>query len=137
MVLWVLLSACASGLLVTVSANLSANVAPIPLLWVVPLALYLLTFILAFSHPRIYHPTWYFPLVALSLGGLAYLYTQRLENWPIEYVVPAYLASLFVICMACHGELVMRRPAGAYLTRFYLLVSLGGVMSAGCLVFCR
>lgn len=128
MVLWALLSACASGLLVSVSANLSANVAPIPLLWVVPLALYLLTFILAFSHHRIYHPTWYFPLVALSLGGLAYLYTQRLENWPIQYVVPAYLASLFVICMACHGELVMRRPAGAYLTRFYLLVSLGGVL---------
>lgn len=128
MALWVLLSACASALLVTVSANLSANVAPIPLLWVVPLALYLLTFILAFSHHRIYHPTWYFPLVALSLGGLAYLYTQRLENWPIEYVVPAYLVSLFVICMACHGELVMRRPAGAYLTRFYLLVSLGGVL---------
>jgi SAM-dependent methyltransferase len=128
MVLWVLLSACASGLLVTVSANLSANVAPIPLLWVVPLALYLLTFILAFSQHRVYHATWYFPLVALSLGGLAYLYVQRLENWPIQYVVPAYLAALFVICMACHGELVMRRPAGPYLTRFYLLVSLGGVL---------
>ena len=128
MVLWVLLSACASGLLVSVSANLSSNVAPIPLLWVVPLALYLLTFILAFSHHRIYHPTWYFPLVAISLGGLAYLYTQRLENWPIQYVVPAYLASLFVICMACHGELVLRRPAGAHLTRFYLLVALGGVL---------
>jgi len=128
MVLWVLLSACASGLLVSVSANLSANVAPIPLLWVVPLALYLLTFILAFSHHRIYHPTWYFPLVALSLGGLAYLYTQRMENWPIEHAVPAYLASLFIICMACHGELVMRRPAGAYLTRFYLLVALGGML---------
>jgi hypothetical protein len=128
MTLWVLLSACASGLLVSISANLSANVAPIPLLWVAPLALYLLTFILPFSHHRIYHPTWYFPLVAVSLGGLAYLYIQRLENWPIQYVVPAYLASLFVICMACHGELVMRRPAGPYLTRFYLLVSLGGVL---------
>lgn len=128
MTLWVLLSACASALLVTVSANLGANVAPIPLLWVVPLALYLLTFILAFSHRRIYHPTWYFPLVALSIGGLAYLYIQRLENWPIQYVVPAYLVGLFIICMACHGELVIRRPAGPYLTRFYLLVSLGGVL---------
>lgn len=128
MALWVLLSACASALLVTVSANLSANVAPIPLLWVLPLALYLLTFILAFSHHRVYHPTWYFPLVALSLGGLAYLYIQRLENWPIQYVVPAYLAALFVICMACHGELVTRRPAGPYLTRFYLLVALGGML---------
>lgn len=128
MALWLLLSGCASGLLVTVSANLSANVAPIPLLWVVPLALYLLTFILAFGNHRIYHPTWFFPLVALALGGLAYLYTQRLQNWPIQYVVPAYLASLFIICMACHGELVMRRPSGPYLTRFYLLISLGGVL---------
>lgn len=128
MALWLLLSACASGLLVTVSANLSANVAPIPLLWVVPLALYLLTFILAFGHHRIYRPTWFFPLVAASLGGLAFLYTQRMANWPIQYVVPAYLASLFVLCMACHGELVMRRPAGRYLTRFYLLISLGGVL---------
>ncbi len=128
MALWLLLSGCASALLVTISANLSTNVAPIPLLWVVPLGVYLLTFILAFSHHRIYNPTWYFPLVVLSLGALALLYTQRIENWPMEYVVPAYLASLFVICMACHGELVMRRPAGPYLTRFYLLISLGGVL---------
>ncbi|MBM0105670.1 fused MFS/spermidine synthase [Steroidobacter sp. S1-65] len=128
MALWLLLSACASGLLVAVSANLSANVAPIPLLWVVPLALYLLTFILAFGHHRVYHPTWFFPLVALSLGCLAYLYTQRIENHPIQYVIPLYLASLFVLCMACHGELVLRRPAGPYLTRFYLLISLGGVL---------
>jgi spermidine synthase/uncharacterized membrane protein (UPF0136 family) len=128
MALWLLLSGCASALLVTVSANLSANVAPIPLLWVVPLALYLLTFILAFGNHRIYHQSRFFPLVALSIGGLAYLYTQRLENWPIQYVVPAYLGSLFIICMACHGELVMRRPAGPYLTRFYLLISLGGVL---------
>ncbi|MBL8269589.1 fused MFS/spermidine synthase [Steroidobacter sp.] len=128
MVLWLVLSACASGLLVTVSANLSANVAPIPLLWVVPLALYLLTFILAFGNRRVYHPTGFFPLVALAIGGLAYLYMQRLSNWPIQYVIPLYLASLFVICMACHGELVLRRPAGPYLTRFYLLISLGGVL---------
>lgn len=128
MALWLALSACASGLLVAVSANLSANVAPIPLLWVVPLALYLLTFILAFGNHRIYNPTWSFPLVALSIGCLAYLYTQRLENWPIQYSVPLYLASLFIICMACHGELVLRRPAGRYLTRFYLLISLGGVL---------
>ncbi|HEY0684635.1 MAG TPA: fused MFS/spermidine synthase [Steroidobacter sp.] len=128
MVLWLLLAACASGLLVTVSANLSANVAPIPLLWVVPLALYLLTFILAFGHHRVYQPALFFPLVALSIGCLAYLYTQRIENFPIQYVIPLYLASLFILCMACHGELVLRRPAGPYLTRFYLLISLGGVL---------
>lgn len=128
MVMWLLLSASASGLLVTVSASLSTNVAPIPLLWVVPLALYLLTFILAFGHYRFYQPTRFFPLVTLAVGCLAFLYTQRLANWPIQFVIPAYLVSLFIICMACHGELVLRRPAGRYLTRFYLLISLGGVL---------
>ncbi|MDY6945072.1 MAG: hypothetical protein SXG53_05095, partial [Pseudomonadota bacterium] len=94
MVLWVMLSASASGLLVTVSANLSANVAPIPLLWVVPLALYLLTFILAFGNHRCYRPTGYFPLVLLSIVCLAYLYTQRMQNFPIQYAIPLYLGSL-------------------------------------------
>jgi hypothetical protein len=128
MVIWVALAACASGLLVTVSANMSANVAPIPLLWVVPLALYLLTFILAFSGRRFYHPTWFFPLVAVAIGCMGLLYIQSLANWPIQYVIPAYLISLFIVCMACHGELVLRRPAPRYLTRFYLLISLGGAL---------
>lgn len=128
MVLWVLLAASASGLLVAVSANLSANVAPIPLLWVLPLALYLLTFIMAFGSRKFYHPTWFFPPLALAIGCMAYLYTQSIANWPIQFVIPLYLASLFVVCMACHGEVVLRRPSAAYLTRFYLLISLGGAL---------
>jgi hypothetical protein len=128
MVVWVVLAAAASGLLVAVSANMSANVAPIPLLWVVPLALYLLTFILAFSGRRFYHPTWFFPVLALAIGCMAVLYTQSLVNWPIELVIPVYLASLFIVCLACHGELVSRRPGPRFLTRFYLLISLGGAL---------
>jgi hypothetical protein len=128
MAIWVVLAAGASGLLVTVSANMSANVAPIPLLWVLPLALYLLTFIMAFSGRRFYHPTWFFLLVALAIGCMGFLYTQSLANWPIQYVIPAYLASMFIVCLACHGELVARRPAPRYLTRFYLLISLGGAL---------
>lgn len=128
MMIWVGLAAGASGLLVAVSANMTANVAPIPLLWVLPLALYLLTFIMAFSGRRFYHPSWFFLLVALAIGGMGFLYTQSLANWPIQFVVPAYLASLFVVCLACHGELVARRPAPQYLTRFYLLISLGGAL---------
>ncbi|MET0533241.1 MAG: fused MFS/spermidine synthase [Steroidobacter sp.] len=128
MLIWVVLAASASGLLVTVSANMSANVAPIPLLWVVPLALYLLTFILAFSGRRFYRPNGFVLLVAAAIGGMGFLYTQSLANWPIEFVIPAYLVSLFIVCLACHGELVMRRPAPRYLTRFYLLISLGGAL---------
>jgi hypothetical protein len=128
MVIWVVLAAGASGLLVTVSANMTTNVAPIPLLWVVPLAVYLLTFIMAFSGRRFYHAAWFFPWVAAAIGCMGFLYTQSLANWPIQYVIPAYLVSLFIICLACHGELVARRPAPRYLTRFYLLISLGGAL---------
>lgn len=127
-VIWVLLAACASGLLVTVSANLTSNVAPIPLLWVLPLALYLLTFILAFSNRRFYHPKWFVLLVALAIGCMGFLYTQSLANWPVHYVIPAYLVSLFIVCLACHGELVMRRPGPRFLTQFYLLISFGGAL---------
>ena len=128
MVFWVLLAACASALLVAVSAQLSTNVAPIPLLWVVPLALYLLTFILNFASRRFYRRGAFFPWLALALGGMAYLYSHSNANISIYYVIPAYLACLFVICMACHGELVHLRPAARYLTRFYLLIALGGAL---------
>jgi spermidine synthase len=128
MLLWLLFSACASGLLVAVSAHLSTNVAPIPLLWVVPLAIYLLTFIFNFGSRRFYNRATFFPLLAAALGCMAYLYVQAESNLHLRYAIPLYLASLFVICMACHGELISRQPAPRYLTRFYLLISLGGAM---------
>jgi hypothetical protein len=128
MLLWMLLSACGSGLLVAASAQLSTNVAPIPLLWVVPLALYLLTFILTFSTRSIYRRDAFLPLLAAALGCLAWLYIHSETYQDIRYVIPLYLSSLFVICMVCHGELVYRRPTGRFLTRFYLLVALGGAL---------
>ena len=126
--LWVLLAACACAMLVTVSAHLSTNVAPIPLLWVVPLALYLLTFILAFGSTRFYSRTAIFPWLAAALGSMAYLYVHGDSNLHVKYVIPIYLTGLFVCCLACHGELVYRRPAVRFLTRFYLLIALGGVL---------
>jgi hypothetical protein len=126
--LWVLLSACAAAMLVTVSAHLSTNVAPIPLLWVAPLALYLLTFILSFSSSRFYGRTSFFPLLAIALGCMAYLYVHGDSNLHIQYVIPLYLVGLFICCLACHGELVYRRPTARFLTRFYLLIALGGAL---------
>ena len=125
---WVLFAACGSAMLVSISAHLSTNVAPIPLLWVVPLVLYLLTFILCFSTRRFYNRAAFFPWLAAAIGCVAYLYTHSTSNLHIQYVIPSYLLSLFAICMACHGELVSRRPAPRYLTRFYLLISLGGAL---------
>jgi hypothetical protein len=126
--LWVLLAGCASAMLVTVSAHLSTNVAPIPLLWTAPLALYLLTFVLAFGSTRFYSRTRTFPWLAAALGCLTYVYTQDDSNLHIRYMIPLYLVGLFICCMACHGELVHRRPSARFLTRFYLLIALGGAL---------
>lgn len=126
--LWVLYSAAASALLAASTVQLTVNVAPIPLLWVVPLALYLLTFILNFGTRRVYQRGRWFPFVIMAIGCLAWLYANSESRQGIVYVIPLYLVSLFVICMMCHGELVMKAPAGPYLTRFYLLIALGGAV---------
>lgn len=126
--LWVLLAALASAMLVTVSAHLSVNVAPIPLLWVVPLAVYLLTFMLCFASSRFYNRSAFFPWLAVALGSMAYMHTHGESNLHIQYAIPLYLAGLFVVCMTCHGELVHRRPSARFLTAFYLLIALGGAL---------
>lgn len=126
--LWLLFSACGAALLVAVSAHLTVNVAPIPLLWVVPLALYLLTFILNFGSRRFYDRGKFFPWLVAALGCMTYLYMKVDTNLHIRYEIPLYSVSLFLICMACHGELVHRRPHARYLTRFYLVIALGGVL---------
>ena len=128
MSLWVLFAACGSAILLAATTQLSTNVAPIPLLWVVPLALYLLSFILNFGSRRFYHRVNFFPWLAAALGCMAWLYIHSETHQDIQYVIPLYLAGLFVICMVCHGELVHRSPASPYLTRFYLLIALGGAL---------
>jgi spermidine synthase len=125
--LWIGFAACASILLLAVSSHLTQNVAPIPLLWVVPLSLYLLSFILCFESDRIYHRAIFLPLVAVSLYMLA-----KGDTWYQTANVPrlasAFCVALFVCCMVCHGELARSRPDPRYLTQFYLMVSLGGAI---------
>jgi len=128
LLLWVSLAACASVLLVSITNHLSQNVAPIPLLWVIPLALYLFSFILCFESDKIYQRWLFVPLLAPLLGFMAfYLYTDS-GNTHIKRIIPLFAAGLFVACMVCHGELAKRKPAAQYLTLFYLMVSLGGAM---------
>jgi hypothetical protein len=126
--LWIALAACASTLLVAVTNHLSQNVAPIPLLWVLPLALYLLTFILAFESDRIYQRWIFLPWLAPALAWMGYLIYADSGNYHIKKMIPIFLAGLFFCCMMCHGELARRRPAPAYLTSFYLMISLGGAI---------
>ncbi len=128
MLLWVALAACASTLLVSSTTHLSQNVAPIPLLWVVPLGLYLLTFILAFESDRIYQRWIFLPLLVPALGGMAYMVWANSGNLEVKWLIPGVSAGLFFCCMMCHGELARRKPAPRFLTLFYLMVSLGGAM---------
>lgn len=128
LLLWAGLAACGSTLLLAVTAHLSQNVAPIPLLWVVPLALYLATFVLAFGSGRAYRRGVFLPLLGPALGAMAYLVYAGRGNAPLALAVPAFACGLFVCCAVCHGELARRVPAAPFLTLFYLMVSLGGAL---------
>ena len=128
LIFWVALAACASVLLVSITNHMSENVAPIPFLWVLPLTLYLLTFIFAFESDRIYQRWVFIPLLVPALGGMAYMLYANDGNYDIKYAIPGFSAAMFAACMFCHGELARRRPAPRYLTLFYLMVSLGGAL---------
>ncbi len=123
LILWIALAACASILLLSVSSHLTENIAPIPLLWIAPLSLYLLSFILCFESDRIYNRAVFLPLLAAAL----YLLTNKI-NGDVTQLIPAICGALFVCCMVCHGELARRRPHPRYLTQFYLMVSIGGAI---------
>ncbi|MEQ1946105.1 MAG: fused MFS/spermidine synthase [Bryobacteraceae bacterium] len=126
--LWIGLAACSSVLLLAVTTYLTQNVAPIPLLWIVPLSLYLLSFILCFESDKLY-PRWLFlPLLAVALGVLTYGITWYENNTDIKQLIPALCGALFICCMVCHGELSRRRPHPKHLTQFYLMVSVGGAV---------
>ncbi len=122
--LWFLLAACASALLLATTNQLCQEIISLPLLWVLPLALYLLSFILCFDHPRWYRREIFHPLFAVGVFVLcaAMVFAQRTA----QIVVMPLL--LFVACMICHGELVRLKPGVKRLTVFYLAISAGGAI---------
>lgn len=125
--LWVVLPAIASVLLGATTNQLSQDIAVIPFLWVLPLALYLLSFILCFDHPRWYHRGGFAGL--LVVGGALVLYLLHKETEaPLALQMVGYAGTLFVAAMVCHGELYRLRPEPARLTSFYLLMSAGGAL---------
>ena len=128
--LWIALAACGSMLLLTITNHLSQNVAPVPLLWVLPLSLYLLTFTLAFSRHSFYPRGIWVRLLALTLGAVGYaIYDPRTVE-AIQISVPLFCGGLFVCCLFCHGELSRLKPGPAHLTSFYLMLALGGALGA-------
>ena len=124
--LWIALSAVGSCLLLAVTNHLTQNIASIPFLWVVPLSLYLLTFILCFDHPRWYHRPTFLTAAAVLMPAMAW-HSDSLDLW---VAAPLYAAGLFACCMFCHGELTRLKPGPRHLTTFYVMVSVGGALGA-------
>ncbi|QDL54157.1 fused MFS/spermidine synthase [Rhodoferax aquaticus] len=127
-VLWAALAACPSILMVADTSYLTTNIAPIPMIWVAPLALYLLSFIVSFDTQGWYQRKVFLPLLVLGLWVLAYLPTLGISELPIAVSMGVNLAAFFVACMVCHGELARLQPHPSYLTGYYLMLSVGGVL---------
>jgi hypothetical protein len=124
---WIFLAAVPSGLLIAVTAHISTDVAAAPLLWVLPLSLYLLTWVLVFqSRPLLPH-AWMLMLQPLAIAGVIVLLAVGGEQ-NLLLTLGGHQLCFFIIAMACHGELARTRPAAKYLTGFYVALSFGGML---------
>lgn len=124
---WLALPAFASMLLLATTNHVCQDIAVIPFLWIVPLSLYLLTFIICFDREAWYSRRWCAGAGILSLlviHGVAF----TTSSWSMPVQLLAYFAAMFFTCMVCHGELVRNKPASQYLTAFYLMSSAGGAI---------
>jgi hypothetical protein len=127
-VLWISLAACPAVMLLAVTTHMSQNVAPIPFLWVLPLSIYLLSFILCFESDRAYDRRFFLPLLAISLGTLAFTMYTASANPSFRWAIPVFCIALFASCMVCHGELSRLKPHPRFLTLYYLMISVGGAL---------
>jgi len=124
---WVVLAAVPSSLMLSVTTYLSTDIAAIPLLWIVPLSIYLLTFAFVFGRRRIVpHHVWV-ELLPVALLPLVLVLVAR-ANEPLALVILTHLVTFFVAAMVCHGELARDRPDPRHLTEFYLWLAVGGVL---------
>lgn len=125
--LWIILPACASAMLLATTNVLCQDLAVVPFLWVLPLALYLLTFILCFAGDWGYSRVVFGPLLIVgSFAAWWVLYAGAEAS--LEKQVCVYASLLFIVCMVCHGELYQLRPNSEKLTSYYLSMSLGGCL---------
>lgn len=128
MALWLALSATGAALLLAVTNHLTQNIPSIPLLWVVPLAIYLLTFILCFEGRERYSRDGYLAALAAMVCAMAWFLLDRRLQFQLPWQSAVFAVGLFVACMFCHGELARAKPAPRHLTAFYLVVATGGVV---------
>lgn len=125
--LWLLFTACASVLLLAVTNKICQDVAVVAFLWVLPLSVYLLSFIICFDRPNWYGRSWFGPALVIALTVMTWLIAERASlASPVQ--VAMYVSGLFICCMVCHGEVYRIRPAPQRLTHFYLMVAAGGAL---------
>jgi spermidine synthase len=144
-VLWLLLAACGSVMLCAMTNHLSQNIAAIPLLWIVPLTMYLLSFVVAFSRGswlpgllRLRIPTVGVSVARMilvgftgvAIGFLVAFLDEAQRDLPLIAAVPLFCSALFVICLFCHAELHRLRPSPSHATSFYFLIAAGGALGA-------
>jgi spermidine synthase len=125
--LWIALAATASVLLLATTNQITQDIASVPFLWILPLSLYLISFIICFDKPGWYQRRIWIPLLLVSVGValVALLLGSTASFW---YQVVAYTGILFVGCMVCHGELYRKKPHPNFLTKYYLTISFGGAL---------
>jgi hypothetical protein len=129
---WVLLAFVPCSLMLSVTTYITSEVVPIPLLWVVPLGIYLLTFILVFARRQLIPHRWMIyamPVVVVILVTmLARMTLKALSFEVLTWPIAVHFIGLFVVAMVCHGELAKDRPSVTHLTEFFLWISAGGVL---------
>ncbi len=128
--LWLSLAACGSVMLLATTNQMCQNVAVIPFLWILPLSLYLASFIVCFDSERWYNRRVWIPFLVVTLAAVVYVLDLDYQGMALSIIVviSIYAAALFACCMICHGELARRKPHGRYLTGFYLMVAVGGAL---------
>jgi hypothetical protein len=125
--LWVALSACPSALLLATTNYVSQEIAVVPFLWIIPLSLYLASFVLTFDSERWYVRGAWGMLLALGVTLSAFVLDRGTAAHVLLQLAVAALA-LFAACMVCHGELARTKPAASHLTSFYLALTVGGAL---------
>lgn len=128
---WLACAALGSMLLLAVTSHVTQNVASIPFLWVLPLTLYLLSFVIAFEGRAgrgWYAPRWWRGPVLAAVIAMAWALSARRGVLSLYVALPIFCTGLFVACVFCHGEMARTKPPPAYLTQFYLCMSAGGAV---------
>ena len=126
--LWLTLAALGSFMLIAVTNHITHDVASVPFLWILPLTLYLLSFVLCFEGRNWYQRQIFFGPLLVVVGAMAWALHTNGGVMDIKQAIPLFATGLFVMCMFAHGELAALKPAPRHLTGYYLMISLGGAV---------